>query len=84
MFLLEHDAKLLLATSGVPVPEGILLTTPLNDATLPAPGPWVVKAQVSVGGRGKAGGIALANTRDAVDTAVTRILGLEIKGRHVH
>lgn len=84
MFLLEHDAKLLLATSGVPVPEGVLLTAPLNDATLPAPGPWVVKAQVSVGGRGKAGGIALANTRDAVDTAVTRILGLEIKGRHVH
>jgi succinyl-CoA synthetase beta subunit len=84
MFLLEHDAKHLLATSGVPVPEGILLTAPLNDATLPAPGPWVVKAQVSVGGRGKAGGIALANTRDAVDTAVTRILGLEIKGRHVH
>ena len=84
MFLLEHDAKLLLANSGVPVPEGILLTTPLNDATLPAPGPWVVKAQVSVGGRGKAGGIALANTRDAVGAAVTRILGLEIKGRHVH
>ncbi|MDE0814038.1 MAG: hypothetical protein OSB46_08600 [Alphaproteobacteria bacterium] len=84
MFLLEHDAKLLLANSGVPVPEGILLTSPLNDATLPAPGPWVVKAQVSVGGRGKAGGIALANTRDAVDAAVTRILGLEIKGRHVH
>ena len=84
MFLLEHDAKLLLANSGAPVPEGILLTAPLNDAALPAPGPWVVKAQVSVGGRGKAGGIALANTRDAVDTAVTRILGLEIKGRHVH
>ncbi|MBT5109696.1 MAG: succinate--CoA ligase subunit beta, partial [Rhodospirillaceae bacterium] len=64
MFLLEHDAKLLLAEAGAPVPDGILLTASLaghsGGAALPMPGPWVVKAQVSVGGRGKAGGIVLA------------------------
>ena len=88
MFLLEHDAKLLLAESGTPTPDGVLLTAPLADdpggAPLPTPGPWVVKAQVSVGGRGKAGGIALADTPDAVDAAVKSILATKIKGRTVH
>ncbi|MBT5812661.1 MAG: succinate--CoA ligase subunit beta, partial [Rhodospirillaceae bacterium] len=50
MFLLEHDAKLLLAEAGAPVPDGILLTASLaghsGGAALPMPGPWVVKAQV--------------------------------------
>lgn len=88
MFLLEHDAKLLLAEAGAPVPDGVLLTAPLaghsGGVALPTPGPWVVKAQVSVGGRGKAGGIALADTPEAVETATARILASEIKGRPVH
>ena len=56
MYLLEHDAKTLLGAAGVPVPPGCLVETveALAGVALP-PGPWVVKAQVPVGGRGKAG-----------------------------
>jgi succinyl-CoA synthetase beta subunit len=84
MFLLEHDAKTLLAATGARVPDGVLLTaSDITSDDLPAPGPWVVKAQVTAGGRGKAGGIALADTPDAVQREAQRILGLEIKGKKV-
>ncbi|MGY8961326.1 MAG: ATP-grasp domain-containing protein, partial [Alphaproteobacteria bacterium] len=84
MFLLEHDAKTLLAATGARVPDGVLLTSSdITSDDLPAPGPWVVKAQVTAGGRGKAGGIALADTPDAVQREAQRILGLEIKGKKV-
>ena len=84
MFLLEHDAKTLLAATGARVPDGVLLTASgITSDDLPAPGPWVVKAQVTAGGRGKAGGIALADTPDAVQREAQRILGLEIKGKKV-
>lgn len=83
MFLLEHDAKTLLATTGARIPAGVLLAPDSSAPNLPLPGPWVVKAQVTVGGRGKAGGIALADTPDAVTAASHRILGLDIKGKKV-
>jgi succinyl-CoA synthetase beta subunit len=78
MQLLEHDAKELAASFGITVPKGGLY----GQAPLPA-GPWVVKAQVPVGGRGKAGGIRLANTPDAVDTEAAALLGREVRGHRV-
>jgi succinyl-CoA synthetase beta subunit len=82
VYLLEHDAKTLLAESGVPVPQGVLTEGAAELPPLP-PGPWVVKAQVPAGGRGKAGGIRSASSLDAVRGALSRITGLQIGGRAV-
>ena len=79
--LLEHDAKALLAASGVPVPEGILAESP--DAEVAFPGPWIVKAQVPAGGRGKAGGIVAVETPAALRAALERLIGSTLKGHSV-
>lgn len=83
MYLLEHDAKTLLAARGIPLPAGVLAVA---GAPLPAlpPGPWVVKAQLAAGGRGKAGGIRKTDRIEAVRTAVAGIIGMQIRGRPVH
>lgn len=82
MYLLEHDAKTLLAENGVPVPQGVLTHSAAELPPLP-PGPWVVKAQVPAGGRGKAGGIRSASSPDAARGALSYITGLQIGGRAV-
>ncbi|MBS1218234.1 MAG: hypothetical protein H6R21_1367 [Proteobacteria bacterium] len=82
MYLLEHDAKHLLARHGIPVPQGCLLHDPVNIDALP-PGPWVVKAQITAGGRGKAGLIKQADTPAEVSACVAHILGKQAKGRTV-
>jgi succinyl-CoA synthetase beta subunit len=75
MFLLEHDAKSLLALHGAPAPDGALLeSAEIAGAHLP-PAPWVVKAQIAAGGRGKAGLIRTANTRDELQNHLGAILG---------
>ena len=84
MYLLEHDAKELLAAHGIPVPDGRLIS---RDATLdlralPA-GPWVVKGQIAAGGRGKAGIIRRAETLRDVADHLDAILGAVVKGRTV-
>lgn len=82
MYLLEHDAKTLLAASGVAAPRG-MLTGDAEDIRQLPPGPWVVKAQVPAGGRGKAGGIRGADSFDAVRTSVSEVMRLQIGGRAV-
>ncbi len=79
MFLLEHDGKVLLAGRGVPVPDGVIAATDGPPPALP-PGPWMVKAQVPAGGRGKAGGVRAADTPDAVAEELRRLAGLDLKG----
>ncbi len=83
MILFEHDAKELLAESGIPIPPGFLAVR--SDVAPPAavPGPWVVKAQVPVGGRGKAGGIQRSETPAQLRQALDRVLGMTIKGQTV-
>src|SRR5262245_39390658 len=83
MMLLEHDAKELLAAEGVPVPMGMLTTT--VDAEPPATlaAPWMVKAQIPVGGRGKAGGIRRAETAAELRQSLSELLGRTIKGQAV-
>jgi len=80
MMLLEHDAKELLAEIGLPVPRGALVRT--GDA-LPLMPPLVVKAQVPVGGRGKAGGIRPVRDPADLDAALASVLGMTIKGHDV-
>ncbi|WP_426574133.1 ADP-forming succinate--CoA ligase subunit beta [Aquihabitans sp. McL0605] len=85
MDLLEYQGKQFFATYGIPVSQGEAVTT-VEDAVAAADRigyPVVVKAQVHVGGRGKAGGVKLAaNTEEAREHA-DFILGLDIKGHIV-
>ena len=81
MLLIEADGKVLLAGQGVPVPAGIVVTDVV--AALPGDGPWMVKAQVPVGGRGKAGGVVRCGSRSEVEVAVGRMLGTRLKGHAV-
>ena len=78
MKLHEYQAKELLRQFGIPVPPGIPLVSleawPGVSSKLP-PGPWVVKAQVHTGGRGKAGGILKANTKPELESAAKALFG---------
>jgi succinyl-CoA synthetase beta subunit len=78
----EFQAKQILARAGIPIPEGHLATTAAQAeaAAKTIAAPVVVKAQVHVGGRGKAGGIKVAKTPSDAKAAATAILGMEIKG----
>ncbi|MBI3945735.1 MAG: ADP-forming succinate--CoA ligase subunit beta [Armatimonadetes bacterium] len=78
----EHQAKQILARYGVPVPPGEAVADPIAaaDVARRLGGPVVVKAQVHVGGRGKAGGVKLAPTPEDAARAAEQILGMEIKG----
>jgi len=85
MNLQEYQAKELFARHGLPVLPGQVATTPAEARDIAASigGPVVVKAQVLVGGRGKAGGIKLANDPTEAETHAETILGLTIKGLEV-
>lgn len=81
MLLIEADGKALFADHGIPVPAGVVVTG--NVPPLPGIGPWMVKAQVPVGGRGKVGGIVRCESRTEVVAAVKGMLGSRIKGHEV-
>jgi succinyl-CoA synthetase beta subunit len=82
--LLEYQAKEVLASLGIPVPPGRVARTPEDAAKACAElGPVAVKAQVPVGGRGKAGGIKLATTPEEALAAAEQIIGMDIKGHTV-
>ncbi|RAG86935.1 ADP-forming succinate--CoA ligase subunit beta [Streptacidiphilus pinicola] len=86
MDLFEYQARDLFAKHGVPVLDGEVIDTPEAAAAVTERlgGRAVVKAQVKVGGRGKAGGVKLAaDPADAVEKA-RAILGMDIKGHTVH
>lgn len=83
MLLIEADGKGLLRQAGIPIPEGVMVETEVLLPALPGAGPWVVKAQVPVGGRGKAGGVAVCRTRQEVIDAVRRMIGQSIRGHVV-
>ena len=85
MDLLEYQGKQFFATYGIPVSQGEAVTT-VEDAVAAADRigyPVVVKAQVHVGGRGKAGGVKLAANTDEAREHADFILGLDIKGHIV-
>ena len=81
MKFLEYQVKERFKAAGIPVPDGRLARTP-DEAVLAAGalGPIAIKAQVPVGGRGKAGGIKLARTPMEAKRAAGEILGMTIKG----
>src|SRR6267143_3780450 len=82
----EYQAKALLREAGVPVPNGEVAGSPADAKVVAARvgGKVVVKAQVHAGGRGKAGGIKLAQTAAEAEAHAKAILGMTIKGLTVH
>jgi succinyl-CoA synthetase beta subunit len=84
--LFEYQARDLLAAHGVPVLPGGVAETPEQAEAIAREiaGPVVVKAQVKVGGRGKAGGVKLADNPDDAKARAQDILGLDIKGHITH
>jgi succinyl-CoA synthetase beta subunit len=88
--LFEYQAKDLFANYGVPIQQGKIASTPAEARAIAAefiaagkPG-VVIKAQVKVGGRGKAGGVKLASTPEEAEAKASQILGMDIKGHTVH
>ena len=90
MDLFEYQARDIFEKHGVPVLAGVVATTPeeARDGAEKllggAEGVVVVKAQVKVGGRGKAGGVKLARSADEARDRAAEILGMDIKGHTVH
>ena len=84
MLLIEADGKTLLAEHGVAIPAGVLVTNPDDIGALPGEGPWMVKAQVPVSGRGKAGGVVRCGSLQDVAAAAARLLGSRLKGHQVN
>jgi succinyl-CoA synthetase beta subunit len=88
--LFEHQAKELFAEYGVPVPSGRIAYTPEEAQAIAADFAAagkprvVIKAQVKAGGRGKAGGVKLADGPEAAYEIAQQILGMDIKGHTVH
>jgi succinyl-CoA synthetase beta subunit len=86
MDLLEYQGKQLFARHGVPVPSGKPART-VEEAVAASEEigyPCVVKAQVQIGGRGKAGGIKVAQNREEAEEHARAILGMDIRGLTVH
>ncbi len=86
MDLYEYQAKDLFHAAGVPVLQGIVATTPKQAreaAEEIGEFPVVIKAQVKVGGRGKAGGVKLAKNAEEAERYANDILGMDIKGHTV-
>ncbi|MBW2609401.1 MAG: ADP-forming succinate--CoA ligase subunit beta [Deltaproteobacteria bacterium] len=94
MKLHEYQAKEIFRRFGVPVPDGSVATSAdeacMTAETLNGP-PWVIKAQVHAGGRGKGGGVRVVDSHDEVKTATEAILGQPLitkqtgsEGRKVH
>lgn len=84
MLLLEHEGKEVLRKFGIATPTGVIIGP--DDDTMSAlqglNGPYMVKAQILAGGRGKAGGILSADTRATAKMAASRLFGATIKGHN--
>jgi succinyl-CoA synthetase beta subunit len=85
VLLLEHEGKAVLREFGIPIPKSVVVTSAAEamSATAELQAPLMVKAQVLTGGRGKAGGIKQARSRDAVADVASEILSKAIKGHPV-
>jgi succinyl-CoA synthetase beta subunit len=82
MKLHEYQSKQIFSRFGIPVPQGVVAENPTEarNAAREIGLPVVIKAQVLVGGRGKAGGVKIARTLEEVEAKAEQILNLTIKG----
>lgn len=86
MIIHEYQGKELMGSVGIPTTQGRVATTPAEAKAIAAEiGKKVaVKAQVHIGGRGKAGGVKLADTPEQAEEAASKIIGMDIKGLRVN
>ena len=78
----EYQAKAILRKFGVPVPDGHVCYNGASArewAKRLGEGPWVVKAQIHAGGRGKGGGVKLARSADEVRDTARAMLGMTLR-----
>ena len=82
MKLLEYQGKELFRRAGIPTPRGVQATTPeaVRDFIAANPGEWVLKSQVLMGGRGKAGGIKFASSPKEGEALARALLGTTLRG----
>lgn len=83
MLLIETDGKALFAEYGIPIPRGLVVTAEDAAPSWPGAGPFMVKAQIPVGGRGKAGGVRRCATAPEAAIAASAMLGTRLKGHAV-
>ena len=78
----EYQSKRVFAEYGVPIPKGKVAVSPKEAYAIAKDlgGKVIVKSQVLVGGRGKAGGVKLANNPEEAEKHAANILGMDIKG----
>src|ERR1700761_4233792 len=81
MKLMEYQGKDLFRRVGIPTPSGVFATTPedVRDYIAAHPGSWVLKSQVMMGGRGKAGGIKFADDARQGETLARELIGKVLK-----
>lgn len=86
MKLFEYEAKKILAEYNIPIPQGKLVSSPdeVNDVVAHLRPPYVIKAQVLVAGRGKAGGIRFANNSEEAAELIKQLLNARIKDLKVN
>lgn len=86
MKLFEYEAKNILSEYNIPIPQGRLVSSPneVREATANLQPPYVIKAQVLVAGRGKAGGIKFANDSEEAVELTKQLLNIKIKGFKVN
>ncbi|HLS89943.1 MAG TPA: ATP-grasp domain-containing protein, partial [Limnochordia bacterium] len=82
MKFLEYQAKEVFAAAGIPTPQGKVAATAEKARAIAEElgGAVVVKAQVPIGGRGKAGGVAVVRSAAEAEKEAERILSMEIRG----
>jgi len=83
MKLLEHQGKELFRKYGIAVPTGRVVSSKDELTNIDTPFPWVMKAQVLIGGRGKAGGIKFVNNMGEAEKCFDELMAMEIKGEKV-
>ena len=83
MKLMEYMGKEIFREYGIPVPKGRAIEKKEDLKKIDFPFPWVMKAQVLVGGRGKAGGIRFASSMEEAEKLFDEIMEMEIKGERV-
>lgn len=86
MKLFEYEAKNILSEYNIPIPKGVLVSSPneVKEAITRLQPPYVVKAQVLVAGRGKAGGIKFAKDSEEAVELTKQLLNMKIKGFQVN
>jgi len=81
--LFEYQGKEIFREYGITTPKGFIIDKKDEIKNIGMPFPWVMKAQVLVGGRGKAGGIRIARSTNEAEKIFDELMGMEIKGEKV-